>query len=164
MVWLMDSRRVWLVSRSRGWYALRAERDPARINVESVPPRFPRDLDDPPLILSQLQPLQRLFNRTKPGDERVLLGHTSFRLRHLLYTINNIPTIKWMRKNSCSSHSALKEKTRKKRRSEGTYRVFRDLAYKPSRQILSTPEPPQMRMPRRPIKCGNSDWFCILRR
>lgn len=78
-----------LISRDRGHegderYALRAERHSTRINIESVPPRFPRDLDDTPLNLSRLQPLQRLFDRTKSSDERGLFGHTGFRLRHLV--------------------------------------------------------------------------------
>ena len=63
--------------------ALRTQRDPTRVNVKSVPPRLPRNLDDISLNLPRLQPLQRLLNRTKPSHERGLAWHPRSSLRHL---------------------------------------------------------------------------------
>lgn len=67
--------------------ALRIERDPPRVNIESILPRLPRNLDDMSLNLPRLQPLHRFLDRTKPTDERGLVRHRRSRLGHLLSTI-----------------------------------------------------------------------------
>ena len=67
--------------------ALRIEWDPPRVNIESVLPRLPRNLDDMSLNLPRLQPLHRFLDRTQPTDERGLVRHRRSRLGHLLSTI-----------------------------------------------------------------------------
>jgi len=59
------------------------ERDPARVNIKSVLPRLPRNLDDVHLNLPRFQPLQRFLDRTKLSNERVLTCHPRSHLRHL---------------------------------------------------------------------------------
>ena len=67
-----------------GGDALWTKRDSTRINVESVLPRLPRDLDDMSLNLPRLQPLQRFLDRTKPSDERGFARHPGSRLGYLV--------------------------------------------------------------------------------
>ena len=145
------------------------ERDSTRINIESVLPRLPRDIDDMSLGLPRLQPLQRFLNRTKSSNERVLVRRPSPRLRYLSCTIRihtsaitneSIPRL-------AISYSVNGEKWKgeeeREKRKRTTYRIFSDLTYIPRRQILPTSLSPQVRMTCRPIMSGDSDRFSILR-
>ena len=69
--------------------ALWTERDSTRVNIKSVPPRLPRDLDDMSLNLPRLQPLQRFFDRAKPSGERGFARHPGSPLGHLFFFVDD---------------------------------------------------------------------------
>ena len=137
--------------------ALRIEWDLPRVNIESILPRLPRNLDDMPLNLPRLQPLHRFLDRTKPTDEGGLVRHRRSRLGHLLSTItihvrgskNERPLLRVAYIGVGGGRQA-------------TYRVFGDLTDIPKGQVFSTLGSPQMRMPGWPVISGDGDRFGVL--
>ena len=132
------------------------ERDSTRVNVESVLPRLPRNLDDMSLNLPRLQSLHRFLDRTKPSDERGLARHPRSRFGHLLST--TMTRVQRSKINTPGGHCT--PYVRKGERA--TYCVFGDLTNIPRGQIFPASRLPQMRMPSGPIMSSDGNRLGIL--